>query len=286
MNSQTIFVVEDDSVLREVLVARLSKSGYAVEGAEDGSVALQKLHSGFRPDLMLLDIFMPNKNGMEVMEDMSQDPELKNIPIVIISNSDQPIEIERARMLGAKDFLVKAVFDPSKVLEKVRALLAETTEAEKKSEVQRSENHINLDSNKIAVQEANKNVEDNKGKGVLVVEDDKFLRDLFVHKLLSVGLKVEYAVDAKGAFEVLGRWKPNIILLDLILPDVDGFHILARIKKDERLLQIPVVILSNLGQQEDIDRAMSLGAEGYMVKASFNLEEIAEHVQEILRKTK
>ncbi len=281
MNSKTIFVVEDDSVLREVLLTKLSKSGYTAEGAEDGNIALQKLHGGFRPDLMLLDILMPNKNGMEVMEEMNQDPELKNIPIMIISNSGQPVEIERAKALGAKDFLVKAVFDPSEVLEKVRALLGDTGE---KITVQRGENHIDLDTDEAAVQTASANMKDIKGMGALVVEDDKFLRDLFVRKLVSVGLNVENAIDAKGAFEVLARWKPDIILLDLILPDIDGFHILARLKKDARLSSVPVVILSNLGQQEDIDRAMGLGAEGFMVKASFNLEEIAARVHEILTK--
>ncbi len=283
MNSKTIFVVEDDSVLREVLLTKLSKSGYTAEGAEDGLIALQKLHSGFRPDLILLDILMPNKNGMEVMEEMNQDPELKNIPIMIISNSGQPVEIERAKALGAKDFLVKAVFDPSEVLEKVRALLGDTAE---KITVQRGENHIDLDADEAAVQTANISMKDIEGMGALVVEDDKFLRDLFVRKLISVGLKVENAIDAKGTFEVLAKWKPDIILLDLILPDIDGFHILARLKKDKRLLSVPVVILSNLGQQEDIDRAMGLGAEGFMVKASFNLEEIAARVHEILTKKK
>ena len=105
--SKKIFVVEDDATLRNVLLEKLSKSGYATEGAEDGEVALQKLRDGLRPDLMLLDILMPRKNGMEVMEEMRADPAFKNIPVMIISNSGQPVEIERAKELGAKDFLIK-----------------------------------------------------------------------------------------------------------------------------------------------------------------------------------
>lgn len=248
-----ILIVEDDATLRNVLLEKLSKSGYTVEGAEDGEVALQKLRSGPKPDLMLLDILMPNKNGMEVMEEMSADPTLKTIPIIIISNSGQPVEIERAKKLGAKDFLIKAVFDPAEVLEKIRALLQPQS------------------------------IDQKQGKrGVLVVEDDQFLRELFIRKLLSSGFKVENAVDAKATFEILDRWKPDIILLDLILPDVDGFEILAQLKKDERFAAIPVIILSNLGEQKDIDRAMSLGAQEFMVKVNFNLEEIATHVQKVL----
>ena len=248
--SQKIFIVEDDTVLRNVLSEKLSKSGYAVEEAEDGEVALQKLRGGLRPDLMLLDILMPKKNGMEVMEEMNADPTLKSIPIMIISNSGQPVEIERAKKLGAKDFLIKAVFDPAEVLEKIKALLQE------------------------------------RKQGVLVIEDDKFLRELFIRKLLANGLTVENAIDAKGAFEILEHWKPDIILLDLILPDIDGFEILARLKKDERFSAIPVIILSNLGEQKDIDRAMGLGAQGFMIKVNFNLEEIAAHVQGVLNSIK
>lgn len=251
-----ILIVEDDATLRNVLLEKLSKSGYTVEGAEDGEVALEKLRSGPKPDLMLLDILMPKKNGMEVMEEMSADPTLKTIPIIIISNSGQPVEIERAKKLGAKDFLIKAIFDPAEVLEKIRALLQP---------------------------QATDQQQGKQGKrGVLVVEDDQFLRELFVRKLLSSGFKVENAIDAKAAFEILARWKPDIILLDLILPDMDGFEILARLKKDEHFAAIPVIILSNLGEQKDIDRAMSLGAQEFMIKVNFNLEEIATHVQKVL----
>ncbi|MDE2021776.1 MAG: response regulator [Patescibacteria group bacterium] len=252
-----IFVVEDDTTLRNVLMEKLSKSGYTVEGAEDGEMALQKLRGGLKPDLMLLDILMPKKNGMEVMEEMSKDPVLKNIPIFIVSNSGQPVEIERAKELGAKDFLIKADFSPTEVLEKIEAIL---------------QSHRN---------------DHSEGKqGVLVVEDDQFLRELFVRKLASSGFKVENAVDAKGAFAILEKWKPNIILLDLMLPDVDGFEILSRLKKDERFAPIPVIIVSNLGEQHDIDRAMELGAQEFLVKVNFNLEEIAEHVREVLKNVK
>lgn len=247
--SQKIFIVEDDTVLRNVLSEKLSKSGYVVEEAEDGEVALQKLRGGLRPDLMLLDILMPKKNGMEVMEEMNADPTLKSIPIMIISNSGQPVEIERAKKLGAKDFLIKAVFDPAEVLEKIKALLQDQKQEK---------------------------------RGILVIEDDKFLRELFVRKLFASGFTVENAIDAKAAFEILERWKPDIILLDLLLPDIDGFEILARLKKDERFSAIPVIILSNLGEQKDIDRAMGLGAQGFMIKVNFNLEEIAAHVQGVL----
>jgi CheY-like chemotaxis protein len=118
-----IIIVEDDSVLRDVLAEKLEKSGYIVDRAEDGVVAMEKIRIA-KPDVVLLDILMPRKGGIEVMEDINNDPALKGIPIIIISNSGQPVEIQRAQELGAREFLIKAVFDPNEVLEKVERVLS------------------------------------------------------------------------------------------------------------------------------------------------------------------
>lgn len=117
---------------------------------------------------------------------------------------------------------------------------------------------------------------------VLAIEDDKFLRELLVRKLSKEGFDVQNAIDAQAAFLILAERKPDIILCDLILPGVDGFEILKRIKEDPQTKDIPVVILSNLGQKEDLDRAMSLGATDFMIKANFTLDEIVEKVRSIV----
>jgi len=240
---------------------------------------------------VLLDILMPKKNGMEVLEDMHIDEEMKNIPVIIISNSGQPVEIERAKNLGAKDFLVKAIFDPNEVLAKVKSILIETektTDTDKIENTGFSGKTASVSPASSGVPDSNKTtVIDKKEKGesrgkVLVVEDDKFLRELLVRKLFGEGFTIESAIDSRGAFEILSNWKPQIILLDLILPGEDGFSILEKIKKDSNLADIPVVILSNLGQQEDIDRAMALGAMDFMVKANFTLDEIIEKITKAL----
>jgi two-component system phosphate regulon response regulator PhoB/two-component system alkaline phosphatase synthesis response regulator PhoP len=103
-----------------------------------------------------------------------------------------------------------------------------------------------------------------------------------VRKLLAEKFVVENAIDAEGAFSILKERKPNIILLDLILPGVSGFDILARIKAEQATADIPVIILSNLGQKEDVDRAKSLGAQDFMVKANFTLDEIVEKVHSVV----
>lgn len=290
MNEKKILVVEDDGVLRDVLMEKLKNSGYIPVGAEDGEVAIVKIKEE-KPDLILLDILMPKKDGMEVLEEMNADSEMKKIPVIIISNSGQPVEIERAKKLGARDFLVKAIFDPNEVLSKVESVLNSKVDdvssneplafSQKFSQYPSSEGVqdelTNDDSNE---KEIDKN---KKSKGnVLVIEDDKFLRELLVRKLFSENFTVESAIDSTGLFEILSRWKPEIILLDLILPGEDGFSILEKLKKNKELNPIPVIILSNLGQQEDIDRAMALGAADFMVKANFTLDEIIEKVTKIL----
>ena len=284
-DKKRIILVEDDNVLRDVLSQKLERSGYLVERAEDGVVATEKILET-KPDLILLDILMPRKSGMQVLEELFLDPELKKIPVIIISNSGQPVEVARARELGARDFLIKAVFDPSEVLEKVERLLAAEEGIPYAAFSQMTEQAVSSGASEQALAEEAKTkarVLDNGEKMfVLVVEDDKFLRELLVRKLASEGFDVKNAIDADAAFATLKERTPEIILLDLILPGIDGFEILAHIKADPKVKDVPVLVLSNLGQKEDMEKAMALGALDFMVKANFTLDEIVLKVRSIV----
>ena len=119
---------------------------------------------------------------------------------------------------------------------------------------------------------------------MLMIEDDSFLRDILVRKFSLEGFAVESANSGKEALALLAKKKPAIILLDLILPEMDGFAILTHIKGDPNIADVPVIVLSNLGQKDDIDRARKLGAKDFMVKANFTPEEIVEKVYAILGK--
>ena len=115
-NKKKILVIEDEETLIDLLVTKLKAAGYQVETATDGESGLKKIKSK-RPDIILLDIVMPKKNGYEVMEEMRA--ENISIPVIIISNSGQPVEIEKTKKLGAVDYLIKTEFSPQEVLEKV-----------------------------------------------------------------------------------------------------------------------------------------------------------------------
>lgn len=120
-------------------------------------------------------------------------------------------------------------------------------------------------------------------KKILIIEDDKFLRELIVKKLEREGYETSEAVDGEEGFLKIKTEKPNLVLLDLILPSIDGFEVLSKMKEDASLTQIPVIILSNLGQREDIERGLKLGAVDYLIKAHFTPGEIIEKVKNALK---
>lgn len=120
-------------------------------------------------------------------------------------------------------------------------------------------------------------------KTILIVEDDTILRDLISQKLRKENnYEVAEAIDGEEGLKKAKEKKPDIILLDLILPGMDGFGVLEQIKQDPETAKIPVVILSNLGQKEEIEKGMKLGATDFLIKAHFTLSEIVKKVKAIL----
>jgi len=117
--AKKILVIEDEEIMYTLLKRKLTNEGYDVSVAIDGEEGLEKMRKA-RPDLVLLDIIMPRKGGFEVMEEMQSDKDLRGIPVVVISNSGQPVELDKAKELGAKDWLIKTEFDPQEVIDKVK----------------------------------------------------------------------------------------------------------------------------------------------------------------------
>jgi DNA-binding response OmpR family regulator len=120
-------------------------------------------------------------------------------------------------------------------------------------------------------------------KIILVVEDDKFLRELMTQKLIREGFKISEAVDGEEGLKKIKEEKPGLVLLDLILPGIDGFEVLTKMKEDPETSQTPVIILSNLGQREDVERGLKLGATDYLIKAHFTPGEIIEKIKNIIK---
>jgi len=118
---------------------------------------------------------------------------------------------------------------------------------------------------------------------ILIVEDDKFLRELIAQKLSKEGFNISEAVDGEEGIKKIKEEKPQLVLLDLILPGIDGFEVLSRMKEDPIVSSTPVIILSNLGQKEDVEKGLKLGAVDYLIKAHFTPGEIIEKIRGILK---
>lgn len=119
-------------------------------------------------------------------------------------------------------------------------------------------------------------------KKILVAEDDRFLANAYRVKLTKAGFEVKIANDGEEAIKMLNDFTPDLILLDLVMPVKDGFSTLEVIKKDGKLNKIPVLIASNLGQKEDIDRGIKLGAVGYIVKSDLSLDDLIIKINSFL----
>ena len=117
---------------------------------------------------------------------------------------------------------------------------------------------------------------------VLLVEDDTFLANIYKTKFEMEKFKVSVATDGEAGFEGAKKKKPDIILLDILLPKMDGFTVLENLKKDPEVKDIPVILLTNLGQKDDVEKGLEMGAVDYLIKAHFKPSETVDKVKKVL----
>lgn len=120
-------------------------------------------------------------------------------------------------------------------------------------------------------------------KKILFVEDEAALQEAFGEVLKQAGYEVIMALDGEIALRLAKSEKPDLILLDLVLPKIHGFDVLKRLKKDKETENIPVIVLTNLEKAEDVDAAIELGAKTYLVKTQYNLEEVIDKIKRIIK---
>jgi len=118
-------------------------------------------------------------------------------------------------------------------------------------------------------------------KKIIVIEDDPLLLKALNIELLSNDFEVLSAKDGKAGLELIRKEKPDLVLLDLVLPKMHGFEVLKSLKSDKNTEDIPVIILSNLGQCSDVNKGLDLGAKDYYVKASTDLSELSEKINKL-----
>jgi len=236
-NAGTMLVVDDDSMNRILFAISLKEEGYAVEMAEDGQQALEMLRTKSF-DVVLLDLVMPKVNGFQVLEQMKADSTLQHIPVIVISSEDAMESIVRCLEMGATDYLPKP-FDP--VLLRTRV----NTSLTMKRLYDQQRGYI--------------------GK-MLVVDDDAFNRTLLATSLEEKGYTVEAADGGQQALEMLHARPFDVVFLDLVMPEMDGFEVLKRMKAESRLQHIPVIVVSAEDDMDSIVRCIEMGATDHLTK--------------------
>lgn len=260
-----IVLIEDEETLANIMRLKLQKAGYEVSVEGDGDKAIDLITSQ-KPDLVLLDILLPGKNGFDILEGLHEAGMLPALPVIVISNSGQPVELNKILSFGVRDYLIKINFSPQEVLEKVRQVLSPDAHAPE-------ENH-----------EKKRNHQPAGAPSLLVVEDDAILSNLIERKFSQQNFQVYRALSVAEARRILEEETIDVILLDIVLPDMDGFAFLAELKGGQKTKHIPVIIVSNLGQKEEIERGIGAGAVDYIIKANVLPQEIYEKVEHILHK--
>lgn len=121
-------------------------------------------------------------------------------------------------------------------------------------------------------------------KKILIIEDDAFLSEMYAAKLTGSNFLVETALDGEIGLKKIEEFQPDLILLDIVLPKMDGYEVLRRVKADSKLKKIPVILLTNLGQRSDLEKGLSLGADEYIIKAHFSPGAVVEKIKKILNR--
>jgi signal transduction histidine kinase/CheY-like chemotaxis protein len=201
----TVLVVDDDPTVHDVLAATLGKEGYQVLHARDGAEALHAMRKS-PPDIVTLDVMMPKVDGWSVLGKMKSDPDLEHIPVIMVTIVD---DRNLGYSLGASEFMTKPI-DRARLV----ALVQRFTGKEASGVV-------------------------------LVVDDDAEVRHIAQATVQSAGLATAEAVNGRAALDWLhGNPRPALILLDLMMPEMDGFEFLERVRENDELRDVPIVILT------------------------------------------
>lgn len=242
--SQTVLVVDDDPTVRDMMRRLLAKEGFDVLTADGGKEGL-RLAREYKPAVMTLDVLMPGVDGWSVLREAKSDPELASIPIIMVTIVD---EKTKGISLGASDYLAKPLDRKrlSSVLARYKNGRSDMT--------------------------------------VLVIEDDEATRRLVARSLGGEDWNVVEAVNGRAGLERVAEAKPDIILLDLMMPEMDGFEFLSELRKQPEMRDIPVVVVTAAELSDDDHRRLNGGVEHILQKASFDRDALVEELGRLVER--
>lgn len=256
---EKILIALNDQVLADLIVQKLNQNQFRTDKVQNGQEALDRMKT-FQPDLALIDINLSVLSGYEVLNTKSFDKDITKIPVIIVSNSGSPIQMRQIPSTPIiKGFIVKSHIEPDEILQKIEEAFGRNP-AEAKAEPVKINN-----------------------KKVLWVEDDKLLGTILSKKIEASGYKLFRANNGDNTLKILETDTPDIIILDILLPEMSGFDVLQKIKANEKLRKIPVIMLSNMSKQSDVEKAKLLGANRFIVKAAVSLDKIIREIENLVK---
>lgn len=251
-----VLIVEDDDLTRQIYFERLSlDKEIEVDNAVDGLDALNKIQDS-NYDLIFSGIQMPNKTGFELYEEMKKNPELSQIPFVIFSHLGRLEDMQKARDLGIKHFIVRGTTTPDKVNQIIRDIISNNV-----SDIKYSMSNYN----------------------VLIVEDDSEIRSLYADVFgQHSNINVETAVDGLDALNKLIENKYDLIFSGIQMPNKTGFELYQEVQKLTDKNNIPIVLFSHLGRSEDIEMAKNLGIKYLIIRGQSSPNDTLNQILDIL----
>ena len=244
---------------------KFEQEGYDVFVAPDGIKGLEAAQKE-KPDIILLDLVMPKVDGYQVLQALKGNPDTRNIKVYVLSNLVQDTEVNKAFALDADGYLVKASMTPSQLADNVKKILS----GEKVGLQKKNKNH------EVAKEEQEKN------KNILLIEDEDAIANMYKLQLETENFKVDVANNGAWGIKLAKEKKYDIILLDMIMPAMNGYDAMKQIKGDGLSKNTPIIILSNSGQDKDVRQAKNMGANAYLIKSSITPTTLVREIKKII----
>jgi DNA-binding response OmpR family regulator len=260
---KNVLIIGDESRQIVELEAELKEQRAIVHNVQCGSTTAADL-SNKKIDIIILNHLHDSDPCSALMAELEGSKFIKEIPIFALVGDDET-KIQQALMMGAADYITSR--EPvGSMVKKLKLILGQPDNysAPYIFDVPEDVPDVTI-----------------KGKRVFVVEDDSLLRNLLNAKLTTSTFPHEFAVNGEGVIEKIRTYRPDVIILDLMLPVKNGFEILAELKADAHLKSIPVIVFSNRDAQEDKQRVFELGADRFFVKAMTDLSLLIETIEEL-----
>jgi CheY-like chemotaxis protein len=261
-----ILLVEDEAVNRELFRRRLEKKGHTAIPSESGAqtIALAKSES---PDLILMDLGLPDIDGWEVTRRLKADPATARVPIIALSAHATTDARMKATAAGCEDFETKPV-NWDVVFQKIDAALARAAERAK-APAPPSQPDFDIFGDGPPSDPGKTGVLSRGGasrKHILVVEDNDPNRAMLCRRLQKSGYLTTEAADGRQALAALSKGRFDLVLCDIMMPEVDGYTVLQTMKADPALSAVPIVMVSAIDEVANVARCIEMGADDYLTK--------------------